>query len=172
MKAISSSSLSKILPLLFLLLSSEITLAGGSEPVPPSQVSTAELSEPVTVKKGRLRTFVSSMRNKQERRAMIKDMRKALKDDGGSGLGTWALMLVAAGIFMLLMTFLAAISALFWPGVIAILLGIILGFSARGDDKKAGSVAAGIGITILIVLVGLVVLLLAALYIILEGLGF
>lgn len=160
--------------LFFLLavMSSPSVFGGGYESPVPVSVETEVQANPAKAKKGRFRTFVSSMRTKQQRRAVMKGLWQALKDEGGSTLGTWALILVLAGIILLLITFLAAVSALFWPGVLATLVGIILGFSARGSDKKAGSIAAGIGITILIVLVGLFVLLLAALYLILEGLGF
>lgn len=160
--------------LFFLLavMASPSVFGGGYESVVPGNFATEVQARPAKAKKGRLKALVSSMRNKQQRRALIKGMWKAFKDEGDSTLGTWALILVLAGITMLLLTFLAAISALFWPGVLATMVGIILGFSAQGSDKKAGSVAAGIGITILIVLLGLFVLLLAALYIILESLGF
>lgn len=152
-------------------MSSPSVFGGGYESGLPGKVETEVQARPAKVKKGRLKALVSSMRNKQQRRAVIKGLWQGIKDEGGSNLGTWALILVLAGLTMLLIFFLASVSALFWPGVLATLVGIILGFSARGSDKKAGSVAAGIGVTILIVLLGLFALLLAAVLIILEALG-
>ncbi len=153
-------------------MASPSVFGGGYETVLPGPLETEVQAKPANARKGRLKALVSSMRNKQQRRAVIKGLWQSFKDEGGSNLGTWALILVLAGVVLLVLAFLASISALFWPGVLATLVGIILGFSARGSDKKAGSVAAGIGVTILIVLLGLFVLLLAAIYLILENLGF
>lgn len=160
--------------LLFLMavMSSPSVFGSGYESGLPGNVETEVQARSGKVKKGRLKALVSSMRTKQQRRAVIKGLWQAIKDEGGSNIGTWALILVLAGVVLLVLTFLLSVSALFWPGVLATLVGIIMGFTARGSDKKAGSVAAGIGITILIVLLGLFVLLLAAIYLILEGLGF
>lgn len=153
-------------------MTSPSVFGGGYESGLPRNIETEVQARPAKAEKGRLKALVSSMRNKQQRRAVIKGLWQSLKDEGGSNLGTWALILVLGGLTLLLITFLASVSALFWPGVLATLVGIILGFSARGSDKKTGSVAAGIGVTILVVLLGLFILLLAALLIILGSLGF
>lgn len=163
-------------------MSSPSVFGGGYEAGLPRNIETEVQARPTKVKKGRLKALVSSMRSKQQRRAVIKGLWRAIKDEGGSNLGTWALILVSGGITVLLISFIVSVAALFWVGVLAILVGVIMGLSAgesdngrtdnNGSDKKAGSVAAGIGITTLVVL--LVIFALAAILLIsliLEALG-
>lgn len=158
---------------LILLLFAPTTVSAGVSSTPQGQVSSTIAASESTQEHG-VKKWFSRIRKKQERRAMLRNLWKSLWDEGKSGLGTIALILVAIGATLLAVMFIASISGLLIPAVLALLVGIILGFVARGSknkgDQTAGSVAAGIGITLLIVLIGIFVLLLAALLILLEAL--
>lgn len=157
----------------FLLVFSPLSVSATISSTPQGQISSTISASESTQEHG-VKKWFSRIRKKQERRAMLRNLWKSLWDEGKSGLGTIALILVAIGATLLAVTFIASISGLLIPAVLALLVGIILGFMARGSknkgDQTAGSVAAGVGITLLIVLVGIFVLLLAAVLILLEAL--